>query len=83
MTLLATERLFWHCGAPKLGLIGPIPPIPLNQILLFSVARVDGRTAFAAVRLFHAVSYGTVKVAHEVRLCIQPTPRRALNQPLG
>ena len=30
MTLLTTERLFWHCGAhtaePKLGLARPIPP---------------------------------------------------------
>ena len=32
MALLTAERLFWHCGAhtakPKIGLIGPIPPIP-------------------------------------------------------
>ena len=29
MTLLTTERLFWHCGAhtaePKLGMVMPIP----------------------------------------------------------
>ena len=45
MALLATERLFWHCGAhtaePKIGLIGPHSPIAYCRNLLFSVARGD------------------------------------------
>ena len=40
MTLPTTERLFWHGGAhtaePKLGLIGPILPIPYYQKQLLS-----------------------------------------------
>ena len=42
--MITTERLLWHCGAhtaePKLGPMGPIPPIfRINQSLLFSVVR--------------------------------------------
>ena len=61
MTLLATERLFWHCGAhtaePKIDDMSSIPPIPYHQNLPF----------LCGTWLLGAPRQGKVRLTHRAR----------------